>query len=30
MVLEGSGHTPQIEEPEAFHAIALPFLLGGS
>jgi pimeloyl-ACP methyl ester carboxylesterase len=27
VVLEGSGHTPQIEEPEAFHAVALPFLL---
>jgi len=25
-VLEGSGHTPQLEEPEAFHALALPFL----
>jgi hypothetical protein len=21
-----SGHTPQLEEPEAFHALALPFL----
>ena len=29
-VLEGSGHTPQLEEPEAFHALALPFLRGGS
>ena len=29
-VLEGSGHTPQLEEPEAFHAIALPFLGGHS
>jgi pimeloyl-ACP methyl ester carboxylesterase len=28
-VLEQSGHTPQIEEPAYFHAIALPFLLGG-
>ena len=28
-VLERSGHTPQLEEPEAFHALALPFLLGG-
>jgi pimeloyl-ACP methyl ester carboxylesterase len=27
-VLEGSGHTPQLEEPEAFHALALPFLRG--
>jgi len=26
-VLEHSGHTPQLEEPEAFHALALPFLL---
>ena len=30
VVLEGSGHTPQIEEPEAFHAVALSFLLGRS
>jgi len=28
-VLEGSGHTPHLEEPEAFHRIALPFLLTG-
>ena len=28
-VLERSGHTPQLEEPEAFHALALPFLLAG-
>jgi pimeloyl-ACP methyl ester carboxylesterase len=28
VVLEGSGHTPQLEEPEAFHAVALAFLLG--
>ena len=28
-VLEGSGHTPQLEEPEAFHRLALPFLLAG-
>jgi pimeloyl-ACP methyl ester carboxylesterase len=28
-VLEQSGHTPQLEEPDAFHAIALPFLLEG-
>ena len=28
-VLEASGHTPQLEEPEAFHALALPFLRGG-
>jgi pimeloyl-ACP methyl ester carboxylesterase len=26
-VLEHSGHTPQLEEPEAFHRLALPFLL---
>ncbi len=26
-ILEGSGHTPQLEEPDAFHALALPFLL---
>jgi pimeloyl-ACP methyl ester carboxylesterase len=26
-VLEQSGHTPQLEEPEPFHRIALPFLL---
>jgi pimeloyl-ACP methyl ester carboxylesterase len=25
-VLENSGHTPQLEEPDAFHALALPFL----
>jgi len=29
VVLEGSGHTPQLEEPDAFHAAALPFLLAG-
>lgn len=28
-VLEGCGHTPQLEEPGAFHALAVPFLLGG-
>ena len=28
-VLEHSGHTPQLEEPSAFHALALPFLRGG-
>jgi pimeloyl-ACP methyl ester carboxylesterase len=27
-VLENSAHTPQLDEPEAFHAAALPFLLG--
>jgi hypothetical protein len=26
-VLEQSGHTPQLEEPEPFHRLALPFLL---
>lgn len=26
-VLEGAGHTPQLEEPDAFHKIVLPFLL---
>jgi len=25
-VLEHSGHTPQLEEPDPFHALALPFL----
>ena len=29
VVLEGSGHSPQLEEPDAFHAAALPFLLAG-
>jgi len=28
-VLDASGHTPHLEEPEAFHRIALPFLLAG-
>jgi 3-oxoadipate enol-lactonase/4-carboxymuconolactone decarboxylase len=28
-VLKASGHTPQLEEPEAFHSLALPFLRGG-
>jgi pimeloyl-ACP methyl ester carboxylesterase len=28
-VLEASGHTPQLEEPDAFHALAVPFLRGG-
>jgi proline iminopeptidase len=28
-VLEHSGHTPQLEEPDAFHQLALPFLLAG-
>ena len=26
--LAGVGHTPQLEEPDAFHALALPFLRG--
>jgi 3-oxoadipate enol-lactonase len=26
-ILENCGHTPQLEDPEAFHRIALPFLL---
>jgi pimeloyl-ACP methyl ester carboxylesterase len=26
-ILEASGHTPQLEEPDAFHALVLPFLL---
>jgi pimeloyl-ACP methyl ester carboxylesterase len=29
-ILEHSGHTPQIDEPGAFHEVALPFLLGKS
>ena len=29
-VLEGSGHTPQLEEPDAFHRLAVPFLLARS
>ncbi len=28
IILDGSGHTPHLEEPEAFHTAALPFLLG--
>ena len=27
-VLPHSGHTPQLEEPEAFYEVAMPFLLG--
>ena len=27
-VIEDAGHTPQIEQPQAFHDVALPFLLG--
>ncbi len=30
LVLEHSGHTPQLEEPEAFHALALPFLMASA
>lgn len=29
-ILEESGHTPQLEQPDVFHDIALPFLLGKS
>ena len=29
-VIEDAGHTPQLEQPDAFHAVALPFLLGKS
>jgi len=29
-ILDNCGHTPQLEDPEAFHKIALPFLLAGS
>ncbi len=29
-VIEGAGHTPHLEQPEAFHEAALPFLLGKS
>ena len=28
-VLASSGHTPQLEEPVAFHRLALPFLVSG-
>jgi 3-oxoadipate enol-lactonase len=28
-VLENAGHTPQLEEPGAFHRLALPFLIPG-
>jgi 3-oxoadipate enol-lactonase len=27
-VVEDAGHTPELEQPESFHEIALPFLLG--
>jgi pimeloyl-ACP methyl ester carboxylesterase len=26
-IIEESGHTPHLEQPGAFHQIALPFLL---
>jgi pimeloyl-ACP methyl ester carboxylesterase len=28
-ILEGSGHTPHLEEPDSFHRLAMPFLLAG-
>ncbi len=28
-VIEDAGHTPQLEQPDAFHDVALPFLLIG-
>jgi pimeloyl-ACP methyl ester carboxylesterase len=28
VVIEDAGHTPQLEQPDRFHEIALPFLLG--
>ena len=28
-ILEESGHTPHLEQPDEFHAIAMPFLRGG-
>jgi pimeloyl-ACP methyl ester carboxylesterase len=28
-VIEDAGHTPHLEQPNAFHEIALPFLLAG-
>ena len=28
-VLESCGHTPQLEDPDAFHDLVLPFLLAG-
>ena len=27
-IIEGAGHTPQLEQPEMFYEIAMPFLLG--
>jgi pimeloyl-ACP methyl ester carboxylesterase len=29
-ILEGAGHTPHLEQPDAFHALAMPFLLGNA
>jgi 3-oxoadipate enol-lactonase len=29
-IVEDAGHTPQLEQPDAFHDIAMPFLLGAS
>jgi pimeloyl-ACP methyl ester carboxylesterase len=29
-IIEAAGHTPQLEAPDAFHAVALPFLLRSS
>lgn len=29
-VIEDAGHTPQLEQPAAFHAAGLPFLLAGA
>lgn len=28
-MIEDAGHTPQLEQPDAFHDVALPFLLAG-
>jgi 3-oxoadipate enol-lactonase len=28
-ILEGSGHTPHLEEPDSFHRLAVPFLFDG-
>ena len=28
-VIEDAGHTPQLEQPDRFHDVALPFLLQG-
>ena len=29
VVIDDAGHTPQLEQPERFHEVALPFLLAG-